>query len=385
MSAKVILPLLSLSVFYFIFYFSHVNGLRALGDAAQHAAKLPGLDEPLRTRYTGLAHVDHLLATLTMFFWPVGDGSQPGLTLHSIAFSGTFASAWMLVTLESWRKGNARSVAAFPAVFGLVAQVLTFAFATPLYAFLHLTCSGTAAKPTTAKMQIPPVVLRALPLVFTVAMHVPSLLMLVPLSETMTHDLKQICIAIWQPWPAYVAVLLVAANAMCAKPLPGASTGNGTQDTAGSLRFVYAFAFASTAIAHLVSIIISAATVAVPSIFQERHRASLHPRSVFATPLPWASPALEVSTVGQGVQVFLRWDYIIGSAGVLIWALSLHQSAHRAAGVRPCSSGLVAKVVALSILCGPTGAAVELMWERDELFLRDAAADKAKPVGAAKS
>ncbi|KAG8420722.1 hypothetical protein J3458_002655 [Metarhizium acridum] len=92
MSAKLLLPLLSLSVFYFVFYFSDANGLRALGDAAQHAEKLPGLDVPLRTRYTGLPHLDQLLATLTVFFWPVGDGSQPGLTLHSIAFSGTFAS-----------------------------------------------------------------------------------------------------------------------------------------------------------------------------------------------------------------------------------------------------------------------------------------------------
>lgn len=112
MSAKLLLALLSLSVFYFIFYFADANGLRALGDAAQHAQTLPGLDVPLRTRYTGLAPLDQLLTTLTVFFWPVGDGSQPALTLHSVAFSGTFASAWILVTLESWRQGSAGTAAA---------------------------------------------------------------------------------------------------------------------------------------------------------------------------------------------------------------------------------------------------------------------------------
>lgn len=112
MAAKLILPLLSLSVFYFIFYFADRNGLRALGDAAVHAKKLPGLSEPLRTEYTGLPLLDQLLTTLTTFFWVTTDGSQPALMLHSIAFSGTFSSAWVLVTLESWRKGNAWTVAA---------------------------------------------------------------------------------------------------------------------------------------------------------------------------------------------------------------------------------------------------------------------------------
>ncbi|KAG8420723.1 hypothetical protein J3458_002656 [Metarhizium acridum] len=216
-------------------------------------------------------------------------------------------------------------------------------------------------------MRIPRVVLKALPHVFTVAMFIPSLLMIAPLSETMTHDLKQICIAAWQPWPAYVATLLAVANRV-----GGSSFSNDGRKTASSLRYVYAFAFANTAIAHLVSVVVSAATVAAPGIFQKRYLEALHPLSVFATPLPWASPALEVSTVGQGVQVFLRWDYVIGSAGVLVWAVSLIRSAHRAAGVQASLPSLLAKVVALSVLASPTGAAVELMWEREELFLDDA-------------
>ncbi|KAK8925505.1 Epoxide hydrolase aurD [Metarhizium anisopliae] len=372
MSAKLLLALLSLSVFYFIFYFADANGLRALGDAAQHAQTLPGLDVPLRTRYTGLAPLDQLLTTLTVFFWPVGDGSQPALTLHSVAFSGTFASAWILVTLESWRTGSAGTAAAFPAVLGLTAQVLTFAFATPLYALLHLCYSTTAASPTTTNMRIPHTVLRALPHVFTVAMFVPSLLMIVPLSETMTHDLKQICIAVWQPWPAYVAVLLVAAY------LVGGRGDADARKTASALRYVYAFAFANTAVAHLVSVVLSAATVAVPAVFRAPYREALHPGNVFAAPLPWATPALRVATVGQGVQAFLRWDYLIGSAGVLVWAVSLHRRAHRAAGVEVGLASVLARVAALSVLASPAGAAVELMWEREELFLRDADADRAK-------
>jgi hypothetical protein len=109
--AKLLLLALSLSVFYFIFYYADINGLRAMGDAAVAAKKLPGTSYELRTHYTGLPHVDKLLTTLTIFFWPTTDGSHPALFVHSVAFSGTFAAAWVLVTLETWRVGNAWTLA----------------------------------------------------------------------------------------------------------------------------------------------------------------------------------------------------------------------------------------------------------------------------------
>ena len=112
MAAKLVLPLLSASVFYAIFYFALVNGLRDLGDECVANKTLPGTDFPLRTVYTGVGKVDELLTLLTTFFWPVTDGFHPALLLHSIAFSGTFCSAWVLVTLESWRKGNRGTILA---------------------------------------------------------------------------------------------------------------------------------------------------------------------------------------------------------------------------------------------------------------------------------
>jgi hypothetical protein len=103
---------LSAFVFYAIFYFSYINGLDALGRESIESGKLPGVNEPLRTVYTGIEPVDHLLALLTTFFYPSLDGQNPGLLLHSIGFSGTFGATWTLVVLESWRKGNAGTVAA---------------------------------------------------------------------------------------------------------------------------------------------------------------------------------------------------------------------------------------------------------------------------------
>jgi hypothetical protein len=112
MTARVVLPLLSAFALYAIFYFAEINGLNRLAFEAIATKTLPGTNEPLRTVYTGIAPVDEVLAALTIFFWPATDGSNPTLTLHSVAFSGTFGAAWMLVTLESWRRGNAWTIAA---------------------------------------------------------------------------------------------------------------------------------------------------------------------------------------------------------------------------------------------------------------------------------
>lgn len=103
---------LSALVFYAIFYFSYINGLDALGRKSIESGTLPSIDAPLRSVYTGIEEVDHVLTLLTTFFYPTLDGSNPGLLLHGVGFSGTFGATWTLIVLESWRKGNAGTIAA---------------------------------------------------------------------------------------------------------------------------------------------------------------------------------------------------------------------------------------------------------------------------------
>jgi hypothetical protein len=116
-SGKYVLPFfiyplfLSMCIFA-IFWFAENNGLRALAKQCLENETLPGTKEMLRTKYTGIQAIDHLLSILATFFWPALDGSNPSLTLHSIMFAGAFGSAWVLVVLESWRKGNAWTPAA---------------------------------------------------------------------------------------------------------------------------------------------------------------------------------------------------------------------------------------------------------------------------------
>lgn len=109
---RYILFSLSALVFYVIFYFASINGLDALARKSIESGKLPTIDAPLRTVYTGIDAVDHVLVLLTTFFYPALDGKNPGLLLHGVGFSGTFGATWTLIVMESWRNGNAGTIAA---------------------------------------------------------------------------------------------------------------------------------------------------------------------------------------------------------------------------------------------------------------------------------
>ncbi|KAL5342126.1 hypothetical protein BJX70DRAFT_336807 [Aspergillus crustosus] len=370
MVAKFILPLLSVGVFYAIFYFAEVNGANKLVSSSVASGRLPGSDAPLRRVYTGVGPIDELLTVLVVFFWPTTDGSHLSLFVHSIGFSGTFGSAWVLVTLESWRRGNAWTVAGFPVVFGLMAQVLTIAFAGSLYGAVQLFTSVTAVKPTAENIRVPRAVLKAIPLVFLVGFMVPTSLLLVPVSEHVTTDLKQVFIALWQPWPAYVSILLTIVHIVFSPFTTNDNNVEGGRATLRSLRWVYAFAFGHAALSHIISWTIPLATLVAPQLFKEEYLNALHPSAVFEIPKPWETPVL-VDNLGAGVHAFLRWDYLISSAGILIWALTLYQNAHRTVYGRAGCVGLFVKVAALAAVSGPVGAAVELIWERDELVINE--------------
>ncbi|KAI9923932.1 hypothetical protein ASPWEDRAFT_170432 [Aspergillus wentii DTO 134E9] len=369
MAMKYILPLFSVFALYSIFHFSGTNGLRGLIKESIASNTLPESNDALRTVYTGFEPLDEILTILTTFFWPAISGIKPELTLHAVAFSGTFGSAWVLVTLESWRRGNAWTIAAFPMAFGLVAQVLTYAFATPLYCGLQLASSITASKPNAENIRIPRAVLHMIPLIFTVGYIVPSVLAILPAPELITVDQKQIFASVWQPWPAYISILVTTVSIVFSPFVSNDRNVEGGWDTLRALRRVYAFAFANTAIPHIVTLTVSFATVVAPFMFEERYVNILHPLHVFQVVLPWSS--VTVDNIADGVRIFLGWDYLVGSAGVLVWAMTLYSKAHKAILGKVSCLDLFVKVGLLTVLTGPVGAAVELMWERDELVVHE--------------
>lgn len=268
-------------------------------------------------------------------------------------------------------------------VFGLACQVLTFAFSTPLYAGLQLASSITVSKPNAQNIRVPRAVLKTIPLIFFIGYAVPSALLILPAPDVVSVDMKQIFTAVWQPWPAYISILTTVVHVLFSSFTKNDTNIEGGRDTLKSLRRVYAFAFGNAALSHIILHTISIATVAAPMLFDEKFAKALHPCKVFATALPWVP--LKVDNLGDGVQVFLRWDYLIGSAGILLWAIALYVNAHKAILGNSGWCGLLTKVVLLTVLTGPAAAAVELVWERDELVIHETGGLKPRVASEKKS
>ena len=84
---------------------------------------------------------------------------------------------------------------------------------------------------------------------------------------------------------------------------------------------------------------------------------------VLRSPLP---PVQHIASIADGVLNFVQWDLLIGSVSVLVWAVTLRVKAQgRGFEGFEWIEGLV-KVMALVCLSGPVGAAVAVVWERDE-------------------
>ena len=67
---------------------------------------VPGTEAILKTKYTGIGPLDHLLTTLTITFYQAVDGSLPHVSLQSFHFGGQIFAIWGLLLLEGIRKGN---------------------------------------------------------------------------------------------------------------------------------------------------------------------------------------------------------------------------------------------------------------------------------------
>lgn len=222
-------------------------------------------------------------------------------------------------------------------------------------------------------MRIPYAVLVSFPLVFLIGNSVPSVAMILPLSSVNTIEIKQLLTALWQPWPAYTGFGLTAAHFLFGNVFTSGDkpTPDGRKKTAGALRYIYAIAFGNAAISHLAAATLTIGTVIAPKIFHPDYAVALHPTKVLQTLLPWTSPVAQIQTLGDGVNNFLRWDYNLGTASLLLWTSVLYIRAHRHYEGKAVSAlPFLAKIATLSALVGPAAAAVEIMWEREEFVLQ---------------
>lgn len=105
--SKFTLFFLSAAGFWTLWGFPYTNGLlKILTDLQKPGARLLNTDVPMKTKYTGISPVDNQLTTLVGFFYSATDGNRPDVSLIGLNLGGQVIAAWILMVLESMRKGN---------------------------------------------------------------------------------------------------------------------------------------------------------------------------------------------------------------------------------------------------------------------------------------
>jgi hypothetical protein len=286
---------------------------------------------------------------------------------------------------------------------------------TPIYSLIHLTTSPVAKLiPSTHASSVLFISSRdiaILPFSITLSFLLPSVLMMYtgPF-YSLGSPIHQRLIASWQLFPIYTVTIHHSLRWLYTAISPSHNTSNAatahkrvpSQPTAThspAARYLqYSGVVYSSVIAFCTFTHIAALALAIfpPELLPDRHvdpalvslLDSTTFASVFIPSLPL--PGHQVEDFAAGVHAFLQWDVYISTTALLLWALVLYRNTapqqelaqplptHRKRSIIPGSvtwqgwqrrswQKVIVKVGAWSIVAGPYGAIVVLLWERDEI------------------
>lgn len=251
-------------------------------------------------------------------------------------------------------------------------QNLGYGLIVPLWLYLHLAASSTINTATAAPLiSSNPLPILTLPLSTILAFFLPNLLMALSPPHRFSPDnsTKQLYVAICQFWPILMSASQIILPIAISATTPGINALSERDKKLKSLKYLrrsYIFAFASATLSHLVAVGIPLLAYFFPTLCSPIYLPQLQLSHVFVpkSPLP---PVESISTFADGVLTFMQWDLLIGSLAVLVWAVTLALQAQRTRLWALEWLESLLKVAALVCVSGPVGAAVVIIWERDEM------------------
>ena len=243
----------------------------------------------------------------------------------------------------------------------------------PWWLFLHILTSPVA-KPfpgshSSSVLFISKLDLVILPLAVILGYIVPSVLMALPAPSVVSPIEHQQYIALWQPFPVWCIAFHMSIIYVC--NLVGGLKENTSKDSQTALgtlylnssKHVYRFILGLCMITHLPALAItllppSAFSNATPSL---QNLSKAYFASVYVPYFPTLTH--QVFSFAAGVHAFLQWDIYIGATAMLLWGALLHRNA----ATEKTTLELLGKIGLWTLLAGPIGALVVVLWERDEI------------------
>lgn len=338
---------------------------------------LPYTDKaPLRKQYTGIELVDYQLTVLVLFFYNMVDGSHPNACLQAYHFGGQIISGWSLLVLESLRWGNRSRLISFVAIWGFIIQNAAFAVVIPLYFVTHLSTSPTvSSRKRDDFLPTGSIDLSSLPYSVALGFILPSVAMALPAPSVVSHERKQLFIAIWQVFPLYIALfqqIIPSIRRYFVKPYI-IENEIYKKRTVGTMRTAYTLMLTVATITRVSAWTVPLSSILFPSIFAPDTVNSLTPLAVFKPAAVTAS--VKMPSIAAGSLLFLQHDEMVGAAATVIWSLALYLNA---SGKKTMSSwvSLAVKGAGIATIAGPQGFAVAAVWARDEIIFANDQTEK---------
>ncbi|KAF3278756.1 hypothetical protein TWF173_002134 [Orbilia oligospora] len=357
----------------------YLKALLRLKDFGPHL--LPGSENPILKTYTGIAPLDKLITIAVVLFANITDGSAPHFSLYGFHFGGQLTSIWTVLMIEGYRFGNRGTPLSLSVLWGCAMQGLGYGCIMPLYGILHLyysSASSSDKKELATSLWIKnQTLLKTLPLSIIIGYIVPSILIAIPFAS---NNLHQWLVGFWQGVPVWMALLqyiagIVSNNTQCLKTPASSSPANKTPNISTrirelmSLQDVYRVAFDITAVTHVTTMMIIAARNLCPVLFSQWGLSTLTFRDVFLPPSIFSD--IGETNMATAAQNFLQYDQYVGSAAAIIWAMALCKTTRKT----PMSISqwllLAGEALGVTLLAGPCGAVIALMWNRDERIIGD--------------
>lgn len=254
-------------------------------------------------------------------------------------------------------------------------QGLGYGFVMPIYAISHLLTSGTAIRVGPALADAVRtqdlIYLESLISSIIVGYILPTVLMVFPLSSAVLHQWFG---GLWQGFPIWVELLqyirrtrhrimgiLVDGNDAFSnhKPL---SPSHRTKEIK-TLHGAYLFAFALSALTQWTTFGIIWCRDLFPSLISP----TLTFRDVFVPPVFYSHAPMRSMAIA--IHNFFQYDQYVGSAAAIAWAIALHCNSRATPMRLKHWCWLVGEVLSASLIAGPAGALVSLMWNRDERII----------------
>ncbi|KAL8818833.1 MAG: hypothetical protein Q9223_002625 [Gallowayella weberi] len=218
-----------------------------------------------------------------------------------------------------------------------------------------------------------PIKLTSVPFSVALGLVLPTVLLALPAPSIITHERKQLFIAIWQAFPLWTGILQIVLPFVSSWFLDRKAVEKAEKHTINSMRTIYACMLAVAVVTRISTFTTMGLSVLFPIILAPEFVQLLNP-SMVLRPVS-VSPAVKMPSIAAGALQLLQYDEMVGAFAMVVWSSALYINAMEKRSLASWAT-LFVKGVVVGALAGPQGFAVAAIWARDECIFANVDIDK---------